>query len=136
MPKPNQALVDYWEAILASEGMADISLFDNTGKPHSVNFISTTCEGGNHDWYEHVNISEHGCVSRIEDTPTARTSRKLSHDVASLPPTWPSGELKLLCAWSESGNFLGSCKSLAIALAAGWKIRRRFEQFVKDSNGH
>lgn len=136
MPKSNQALVDYWEAILASEGMADISLFDNTGKPHSVNFISTTCEGGNNDWYESVNICENGQVLRFEDLPLARAARKLSHDVASLPSGWPAGEFELLRAWADTGNFLGSCKELAITLAAGWKIRRRFEQFVKDSNGN
>ena len=132
--KPPKELSDKWEAILASEGMAEICLFDNTGKnARAVQFVSASCEEGNNDWFEHVNIQENGCVLRFEDTPTAVASRKLSNDVASLPAKWPSSELVLLRAWSESGNFLDSCNAVGISLAQGWKIRRRFEKFVKDS---
>ena len=132
MSKPSQALINEWEKILADEGLAEVSLFDNTGKPHSVNFISATSEGCNSDWYEHVNIAENGQVLRIEDLPDALVARKLSHDVASLPPSWPAGELKLLRAWSESGNFLGSCEAIGIPFNEGRKIRRRFEQFIRN----
>jgi len=134
MRKPTQAELNYWEAILESEGLAEISLFDNTGKGHAVRFISTTADEGNNDWFEHVNIAENGCVLRLEDTPAAKAARKLSHDVASLPPTWPRRELVLLQRWADTGNQLESCKQLGIDWwKEGRRIIRRFEQFIKDS---
>ncbi len=133
MTKPPKQLVDYWESILTSEGMAEVSLFDNTGKnARAVQFISASGFEGE-DLLENVNIEHNGCVLRFEDTPDALASRRLSHDVSHLPASWPSGELKLLRQWSESGNYTGACKSLGYTRKVAASIRRRFERFVKDS---
>ena len=133
--KPPKELSAHWEAILASEGLSEVCLFDNTGKnARAVQFVSASCDEGGSDWLEHVNIQENGCVLRFEDTPNAKAARKLSHDVASLPPTWPARDLTLLRAWSESMNELESCKSLGINWwKEGRAIIRRFEKFIKDS---
>ncbi len=132
-PQELKSLQAKWEKILADEGMAEVSLFDNTGKnARAVQFISASGFEGE-DLLENVNIEHNGCVLRFENTTTAIAHRKISHDVASLPSSWPAEELKLLRTWSESGNLLGACKDLAIPLATGQRIRRRFERFVKDS---
>ncbi len=135
LPPPEiKALQAKWEKVLVDEGMAEVSLFDNTGKnARAVQFISATCDEGGNEWFEQVNVQANGCVLRFEDTATAVLARKLSHDVARLPSSWPSAELKLLCTWAETGNFLGACDSSLVTLPQGWKIRRRFERFVKDS---
>ena len=135
LPPPElKALQAKWEKILASEGLSEVCLFDNTGKnARAVQFVSASCDEGGSDWLEHVNIQENGCVLRFEDTATARAARRLSHDVASLPASWPARELELLRRWSESGNFLGSCETLGIPRKTAHAIRVRFERFVKDS---
>ncbi len=133
MTKPTKDELAYWEKVLADEGMAEVSLFDNTGKnARAVQFISASGFEGE-DLLENVNIEHNGCVLRFENTTTAIAHRKLSHDVARLPPSWPAAELKLLCTWAETGNFLGACDSSLVTLPQGRKIRRRFERFVKDS---
>ncbi len=134
MTKPTKAESEHWERILADEGMAEVSLFDNTGKnARAVQFISATCDEGGNDWFEHVNFDENGRVLRFEDTATAIAARKLSHDVSRLPSSWPVRELELLRHWSESGNFLRSCTNLGLPRRHAASIRRRFERFVKDS---
>lgn len=147
MHKPTQQELDYWEAILESEGLAEISLFDNTGKSKGLRFISTTCDGHNNsrdvgktfgddnvEWFEALSIKENGRQVRFEDTPEAIYARKLSKDVASLPLSWPENELKLLQRWADTGNQLESCKQLGIDWwKEGRRIIRRFEQFIKDS---
>ncbi len=133
MTKPSKALSEHWEKILADEGMAEVSLFDNTGKnARAVQFISASGFEGE-DLLENVNIEHNGCVLKFEDTPDALASRKLSHDVARLPIKWPLNEYLMLHEWAESGNFLKSCHVMGFKLSDGWKIRRRFERFVKDS---
>ncbi len=133
MTKPSKQLVEHWERILASEGMAEVSLFDNTGKnARAVQFISASGFEGE-DLLENVNIEHNGCVLRFEDTPDALASRRLSHDISRLPASWPGPDLELLRHWSESGNFRGSCASLGVNRKFAASIRRRFERFVKDS---
>ena len=135
LPPPElKALQAKWEKILASEGLAEVCLFDNTGKnARAVQFVSASCDEGGSDWLEHVNIQENGCVLRLEDTPNAVAARRLSHDIASLPASWPRPDIELLRHWSESGNFLGSCEVLRIPRKVAAAIRRRFEKFIKDS---
>lgn len=130
----------HWEAILASEGLAEVSLFDNTGKnAHAVTFISTTVDKSgmteeyDASWEELANTQRFGLPLAIAELSDAIYWRSLTGDIAALPPGWPALERHLLDLYAESGNFEQSRRALDIDKTFAYQAKRRFEAWRKNT---
>jgi len=130
---------DKWERILESEGLGEISLFDNTGKNRNVRFISTTsieegdeCED---DRIEYWNSVHHGGqLTAVHQLDTATYYRKLSIDVESLPPGWDRDELAFLRLWADIGVINEAARILQIDGRRAKEIVKKFREWVKNAN--
>jgi len=134
---------DKWERILESEGLGEISLFDNTGKNRNVRFISTTsideslsmhdsCEDDN---LEYWNAHHHdGALTPVHALDTATYYRKLSIDVESLPPGWDRDELAFLRLWADIGVINEAARILQIDCRRAKEIVKKFREWVKNAN--
>jgi hypothetical protein len=133
---------DKWERILESEGLGEISLFDNTGKNRNVRFISTTAidesraldESTNTDKVEFFNTKIHGEPTAIGDMDVARYYRKLSIDVESLPPGWDRDELAFLRLWADIGVINEAARVLQIDGRRAKEIVKKFREWVANAN--
>ena len=133
----------YWEALLANEGMAEISLFDNTGRQHSITFVSTSIvlTGGDEElerkniWAENVNIERYGEQTPAHDVDTAAYWRELSNAVADLPPGWPKAECDLLSLYADCGFFERAYKELGLPRNFAYAAKRRFESWLLNTIG-
>jgi len=130
---------DKWERILESEGLGEISLFDNTGKNRNVRFISTTsieegdeCED---DRIEYWNSVHHGGqLTPVHQLDTATYYRKLSIDVESLPPGWDRDELAFLRLWADIGVINEAARILQIDGRRAKEVVKKFREWVANAN--
>lgn len=134
-------LEDHWEAILTSEGLAEVSLFDSTGKnaarirgsqAFGVTFISTTTGVGNVDWAEEVNVSRNGEFLPWCGTDHYDFYHEITIAVSDLPPEWPAMDRAVLDLWAESGNLRASGKEFGLTKGETDSIKRRFDKWRQE----
>jgi len=144
---------DKWERILESEGLGEISLFDNTGKNRNVRFISTTSldhphntlPSGHRSFNDDTNREDgdaavywnnrnFGKQTALADLHEAEYYRKLSIDVESLPPGWDRDELAFLRLWADIGVINEAARILQIDGRRAKEIVKKFREWVKDAN--
>ena len=142
-----QDLQNHWDNVLASEGMAEVSLFDNTGKnARAITFVSTTTSEpqrfDSHDnagtgwntgpWEERRNLQVHGEQVAFADHPNAVYWRDLTATIQRLPPGWPELDKKVLQAWADCGNFNQARKLFDVTPLEAARIRRRFDEWKRN----
>lgn len=128
----------HWEAILASEGMAEISLFDNTGKgparvkgdrSYGITFISMTVAEGNSDWAESVNVKRNGEFLPWCGTDNYDFHHEITIAVSDLPADWPQIDRSVLDLWAQSGNLRASGREFGLSKWQTDSIKRRFDKW-------
>ena len=129
--------IAHWESILANEGMAEVCLFDSTGKnAHAITFVSATLEDDkNENWAEQVCIVHNGRSIAISDVDTYEFWHSLAIAVSSLPPGWPKYERELLELYADTGNFEASRRKLGLESNVAYAAKRRFEKWRMNTTG-
>ena len=130
-------LVSHWERILSDEGMAEISLFDNTGKNKSITFISATLSVdltessySDDEWGDRVNAIRFGSQVKIADTDHAEYWRLLGQSIESLPPGWPEPDRSVLREWADCGDLSKAARKLHVTHSHARTIKGRFERWI------